>query len=136
MSDEMLLTELLSEFSKKVIQYYYRKDQIIEIVEPKVLAWYRERDDRPWLVDKAVCVAQTIGCNRYTHAMGLFAKNPNQPNKDKWRPYLVTAANFTWLELLSRPPSLEDAFLTYRLFFTRTSRPGWERYESSEGRQT
>lgn len=132
MKDEMLSAELISVFNQKVLDVYSRQDQIVQIIDPMVLAWYRERDDRPLFVDKAICAARISGCKYFTHVMGLLARNPNLPNKDKWRPYLVTDINFNWLEYLSKPPTSEDAFLAFHLFFSKFPKPGWERYDAFE----
>lgn len=135
MNDELKLDELISIFCDRLIESYSRQGQVVDVVETKVIAWYRERDARLWFADKAVCVAQTTGHECYTYAMGLFAKNPNLPNYMKWHPYRVTSINFTWLKLFNRPPSLDDAFVNYRMLFSESPKPGWERYASSGGCQ-
>lgn len=122
--------ELISTFRQRVVSYFSLHDQIVELVNPVILAWYRERDDRSLFVDKAVCAAQLTRNNNYTHAMGLFARNPNLNGSKEWRPYLVLDGNFTWLELLTKPPTLEQPYVTYRQSFTKLPQTGWYRYDS------
>lgn len=130
MKDEVAPAEIISVFNKMVLSFISKQEQSVDVNNSIVLAWYRERDDRPWLTDKAICVAQITGGERFTHAMGLMARNPNTPKRDEWRPYLVTDINFSWLELSTKPPTLKDAFLRYPLFFTKAPQLGRERYDS------
>jgi hypothetical protein len=133
MKSEMMSSELISSFKRMGSDYCSRYDgQLVELIDPIVLAWYRERDGRSCLVDKAVCVSQIGGSSSFTHVAGLFARNPKTPGKDAWRPYQVTDINFSWLELFNKAPTLEDAFTTYHLFFSKLPNPGWERYDAFE----
>ena len=132
MSHDMNFEDLLKSFALEISEEYSFQDTGIEIDNPRILNWYRERDGRPWHVDYALCFAEVRYSKKHEYALGLMARNPMAKNSE-WHAARIIDGGIDdyWLRLLQKAPTVEESYLQIRRF-TKQSRKGWERYASME----
>ena len=101
------------------------------VIESRILAWYRVKDDRPLYLDNAICWARLDSSTGKKWALVHMARNPhpdNSPYEKSWKIYTVEDVPEQSLFYYNKPPG-NKAIASLRLFhFRQESR--WELYDS------
>lgn len=129
MSNLMNLDVLLQQFHIEIAGQYCFKDENLNITNPQVLSWYRERDNRPLYVDYSLCSASIVFSGEPKYLLGIMARNPNLDRNNVWHASRLIDGGGSWFNLFSSPLTKERALFSLKRF-TNEPRHSWIRYDS------
>jgi hypothetical protein len=104
----------------------------IKVDKFKILAWYRDKDDRPVYLDCALCWAKLSTETGPKWIVVHMARNPTKDepqSQQKWRSYYVFDAKNSWFIFYDSPPKNIDIYKSFK-FFKFTPDNDWIRYDS------
>jgi hypothetical protein len=129
---DMNFDQLRTNCVKEIETGYDTKPGKIKVVDFKILAWYRMRDNRPWYVDNALCWAKTTTRSGDRWALVHMARNPTrtgQPVIQAWHSYTVTDVQNGWFIYFNHPPKNDEVYGSMRWFLFAVPRD-WTMYDS------
>jgi hypothetical protein len=110
---DMNLGELRTNCVAEIQAGHYTSQNMIQVVDFKVLAWYRQRDDRPYHWDSALCWARVATEQGAQWVLVHMARNPLfrvHPVCRTWGIAAVTDVPNRWFLYFEKPPRNPDIY--------------------------
>ena len=129
---DMNFGELRTNCVKEIEEGKYIPLKKIKVTDFKVLAWYRERDDRPVYVDYALCWAEISTKSGTRWVLLQMARNPmlnEHPVDRTWNLAIVLDAPNRWFLYFEKPPKNDDVYGRMSWFRFKAERD-WVYYDS------
>jgi hypothetical protein len=138
-SPDLDFPELIRSVVREVESGHYATAKASKIDDLRVLAWYREKDDRPFYLDHALCWARVTTEVGLKWALVHMVRNPSVAitgQSTNWRLRRVYDLCNRWLVYFDHPPNNSDVYSHMSLFRFKSAHDGWVRYDSYVDKDT
>jgi hypothetical protein len=126
--EDLNLAELRKNCCEEITSSFHRA----KVEDFRILAWYRQRDSRPWYADNALCWAEVATDKERRWLLVHMAKNPIKGLRDdqrQWHKRFVDDAPNRWFLVFDKPPTVQDVDRMVWFHFREES--GWTTYDST-----
>jgi hypothetical protein len=131
--------ELIHSAIREIESGRYAAVKASKVDDLRVLAWYREKDDRPLYLDNALCWAKVTTEVGLKWVLVVMVRHPIVTiagQSTDWHVHRVYDICNSWLVYFDHPPDNCDVYSRMSLFRFQADRDGLKRYDSYVDKDT